>query len=470
MLTAALIPTDAEATNAALALLWLAIGLVLAILLWPRRRGQRLARQVWALAVLGFQEGLRLHILWTVLGLSLLCGVLAYCGDADGTHAGRARLVLDTCLTSGELLGAALVVSLSALSVSRELEARIMHTIGAKPVPRWTILAGKALGFWAIQLCFVAVLIGFTAALVRAVPARAETRAPTALVHTGTWDDLERNALTTRTYAAPVLQANSQADYAFIKAGGSKSWQFDVPAADGSARGQRTLRLVVSSTNTFVSHVDGVRTVVADESGKTLLDRTDTLPQGRVVEFPFDSPHPGTLGLSVTLSMTQIGGPKLIVSQKSGVRIGTRADAFATNLTKSAALLAIQGLLLALITTAWSGVLSFSVSVALGVILLLGGELSRQVVELLQGETQRLLQSGLEAGEREYQMQVVRQIERLLSMLPDFHAGGGPGFFVEGQYLPWLAIAHAALMMGLVRGLGWALPGFWSFQRREVGA
>ena len=134
-----------DAHRSALILVWLFVGLGVLCVALPR--GRRLARQVVAVAVLGFREGLRLKILWMVFALALIPGVLAYFSDGDGTHAGRARLILDTCLSTGEVLGAALIVLLAALSVAHEIESRIMHTLGTKPVPRWAILLGKALGF-----------------------------------------------------------------------------------------------------------------------------------------------------------------------------------------------------------------------------------------------------------------------------------------------------------------------------------
>ena len=162
-----------EQRLSAIMLLWSVIGVVLLALLWPKGRGRKLARQTFALAVLGFREGIRLKILWTVAVLAVITVMLAYFSDADGTHAGRAQLILNISLACGEILGAGLIVLLSALSVAREIESRIMHTLGTKPMPRWSILLGKALGFWAIDLLFAAGLLLFTAALVRAVRASA---------------------------------------------------------------------------------------------------------------------------------------------------------------------------------------------------------------------------------------------------------------------------------------------------------
>ncbi|MGD0093376.1 MAG: hypothetical protein ABSE73_25970, partial [Planctomycetota bacterium] len=85
---------DPASPYPALILLWTAIGLAILVLCWPGGRGLRLARQVFAVSVLAFREGVRLKILWTVLALALIPGILAYYSDADGTHVGRACLIL----------------------------------------------------------------------------------------------------------------------------------------------------------------------------------------------------------------------------------------------------------------------------------------------------------------------------------------------------------------------------------------
>ena len=462
--------SDPENPAAAIALVWLCIGVALAALVWPRRVGRTRSRQIIALAALGFREGLRMKLLWTVLILALIPGTLAYFSDGDGTHAGRARLILNTCIASGEILGACLVVLLAALSMAREIESRIMHTLGAKPVPRWTILAGKALGFWALDLCFLLVLIFFSAVLVRAVPLRAETRA-TQLAATGTWDDLKRNALTTRTYTNASDSAAGQSELKFIKPGASRAWQFLVPP-DPTDTARRSLRFSISSTHQFAPHIQGVRIVASDSGKRVVLDRTETIPQGRVVEFHFNPGECPRSDLTVTITATDTrpGAPSLIVARPSGVRLGTDADAFAAVLLKSFLLMALQGWVLALIATGWSGVLSFPVTAALGLLLVLGGEMSRHAIELLQSEVERINAAGLQtAVDSAFNLDMIERLKTVLKFLPDFQAAGGPAAFVEGTYISVAALGHAALWMGVVRGLLWALPGVWAFQRREVG-
>jgi hypothetical protein len=458
--------------TAALLLIWSIVAVVVALLLWPGGRGRRLARQVFALAALGFREGLRLKVLWTVAALAVIPGILAYFSDADGTHTGRARLILNVCISSGELLGALLVVLLSALSVAREIESRIMHTLGVKPVPRWAILAGKMLGFWAIDLVFIAGLALFTGALVRAVPLRAETRPERDFVSSGTWDDLRRNALTTREYEG-TDDSEQKIRTRLLKAGKSAEQKFPVDPASLSGDGV-AVRFLISSTTSFETLLRDVRVQAGFQGDVPIYDKVITAPQ----DAPFEIYLPAeALSRAGELSVKVTAPPKLngalVLHQPGGIQLGRTADSFLWNMIKAFVLLALQGWILSVIITGWSGVLSFPVTVALGVILLLGGEMSRHAIELMQTSGTRVEQAeqaGQGASDEAAKSAGATEILRtVLGFLPDFRAAGGPLAFVEGSVVSAWAVAHAVFWMGLVRALCWALPGVLAFQRREVG-
>lgn len=434
-----------------------------AIVTLMRSRNRRLARQIFAVAVLGFREGLRLKVLWTVAALALIPGLLAFFSDADGTHAGRAALILNYCLSTGELLGAMLIVLLSALSVAREIESRIMHTFGTKPVPRWTILFGKALGFWAIDLLFLLGLTLFTGILVRGVPMRPEAREPSKLFTTGTWEDLRRNALTTREYHEPG-DAGSGGKMKMIKPGHAHTWRFEIDP--GATREALAFRFQLSSTQTFAKHIEkmGIR-IGYDGPAKPLYDQVLKVPQDRPFDLYLDPQSlsgPGTLAVTLTASEAR-NAPSVVGT----VKLGLADDGLIENLAKAALLMALQGWILAVITTSWSGVLSFPVTVAMGLILVLGGEMSRHALDLMAISAARAQEMG--GAHSALQQDLTGQLRFMLGLLPDFQAAGGPAVFVEGKRLSGWAVAEAVLMMGLLRGLGWALPGMVLFQRREVG-
>lgn len=454
--------------RSAIVLLWLVIGVMLLALLWPRGRGRRLARQILAVAVLSFREGVRLKVLWTVFALALVIGFLAYYSDADGTHVGRASLVLSYCLSTGEILGASLIVLLSALSVAREIESRIMHTLGTKPIPRWGILIGKALGFWVIDLLFLAGLTLFAAALVRAVPARPESREVSRLASSGSWADLRRNVLTTRQHQLADDNPGSSAAYKTIAPGRSREWVFTLdPELNRSEA--LAVRFQFSSSLTFAPAIEQMGISVAgDAAAAPLIKVVERVPQDRPFDL-FITPEQlaGSGKLQVLVSASDQG--RIPLTLVGTVRLGVPVDDFESNLLKAFLLMALQGWVLAMITASWSGVLSFPVTVALGVILVLGGEMSRHALVLLQSSASRMQALGLPSSASGFQQAMTAQLRVLLELLPDFRVLGGPAAFVEGECVSGWALAHAVLMMGIVRVIGWSLPGVFLFHRREVG-
>ena len=456
--------------NATLALVWSFVVIGVVVLVWPGGKGRRLARQVYALAILGFREGIRQNVLWMMFALALIAGALAYLSDSDGTHAGRARLIVETCFSTGEILGACLIVLLSALSVSREIESRIMYTLGTKPVPRYGILMGKAIGFWCVELVFALGLTLYTGALVRAVPLRPENRPPGKFAETGNWEYLRRNALITRTYKFPEGGSRS---LTFIKPGEKKSFEFDVNRE--SLHGEALeLRFQLASSTAYVLQIPDVLLQAGYAGQPPVYDRTMNVSQIRPFSIFIDNASLEDHGrLEVTLGAAEKDkyNTSIVVSSQSGVRAGFAADGVAGNLAKSFLLLALQGWILAVITTGWSGVLSFPVTVALGLLLVMGGEMSRQALLLLKSNPGMAENAAAQAANSAESMSRVmtEYIVALLKVLPDFRTAGGPAAFVDGNFISGWALGHAAFWMGLVRGLGWAIPGVLSFQGQEVG-
>jgi hypothetical protein len=455
--------------NATLALLWSFVAIAVVVIVWPGGAGRRVARQIYALAVLGFREGIRQNVLWMMFALAAVAGALAFLSDADGTHAGRARLIVETCFSIGEILGATLIVLLSALSVSREIESRIMYTLGTKPVPRYGILIGKALGFWCVELVFALLLTVYTGALVRAVPMRPESRSASKFAESGDWELLRRNALITRTYKLPG--GDGRASFVRIDPGKTHSFAFDIDRA--ALHGEALeLKFQLASTMAFNPQIPDLLLRAGYAGQPPAFESTMTVTQNRPFSIFIDNAKMQDSGpLQVTLGASEKDKYKtaVLVHQQAGIRAGIAADGVVGNLAKSFLLLALQGWILAMITTGWSGVLSFPVTVALGLLLVMGGEMSRQALALLQATpAQEAAQAGATGGEHTARA-ITEVIAKLLNILPDFRTAGGPAAFIEGNFISGWALGHAAFWMGLVRGLGWAIPGAVSFHGREVG-
>jgi hypothetical protein len=483
MLWDALVALHNDTFKSSLALLWILIGVGVAILLWPRGRGRRFARQIFALATLSFREGLRQNVLWTVFALSLIPGILAFFSDADGTHAGRARLIIDSCLSTGELFGAALIVLLSSLSLSREIDSRIMYTLGTKPVPRWCVLAGKTIGFWAVDLAYILGLVIFTGVLVRAVPLRAEIRGLRTSMTTdqvslgGSWEELRRNVLTTRTYENPDPAWGKPKSSYFIEAGKNQTFTYEIDPAALHGEPLEIKFQLLSTAMQYTTQIEDLRVRIAYPNQEPLFDKTMNVRFDRPFSVYLENDQlqrHDSLQMTLYASEQNRYKAKVIVmgssgaTGTSGIRLGFIADGFTGNLAKAFLLMALQGWILALITTGWSGVLSFPVTVALGVLLVLGGEMSRHTIELINS-TAQYAQNNAQPAPEGFVKLMTSYVGVALKCFPDFRVAGGPTAFIDGTFLSGWTIAHAALWMGVVRGVLWAVPGAISFQSREVG-
>ena len=229
-----------------------------------------------------------------------------------------------------------------------------------------------------------------------------------------------------------------------------------------------SVRLLLSSTVTFASHIENLGIKIGFENEPLLIDVVKKVPQDRPFELYIPVEQMNRNGrLAVTLIPSAKG--KTAPSVAGSVKMGIAADGLYANLLKSVLLIALQGWILAIITTSWSGILSFPVTVALGLILVLGGEMSRQVLDILQAGTQRATTISMDSADVSVPKQVADQLRFMLQLLPDFRVAGGPTAFVEGEFVSMWVLAKAVLMMGLVRGIGWAIPGIVLFQHREVG-
>lgn len=464
---------------------------LLAIAVFPQVRKR--FRQSLAVMNLSFREGLRLKIFWTVALLTFGVGLLAWNSEADGTRNGRLRLILDACMICAEALGALLVILTAAWSTAREVETRIMHTLSVKPVPRYVLLLGKAGGFFFLQAIYLAFVGGLLFALVFTSAFRDVTRADDHLQPPAKdWSEIHDRYLTAcefhpargeeraffrsqnreRAAEKSVRTPEAPKEVVTILPGKSAEWRFSLPEKTQSGV---TLRLRFYSGGMYDEKVR-VHLAVSGGGGNAapFYDREIILFWGRNNDLFFRSDELQNLN-ELTVRATAISDGKLprpiCVPQGEGVLLGLPQDGFGLLLFKALALLAAQGLLLALVVSAWSGVLSFPVAVSLGLLVLLGGELSRHVVDLLAVMEQRRAETtpGSVAESASAVAGMTEIIRCVLLLFPDFRAVGGASAPLEGKLLSWGGLAAIFLWQTFVRGIGWALPGLILFQRREVG-
>jgi len=106
----------------------------------------RTARQVLALAGSTFREAIRMKAFAAPVAFAATAVALSPFLPSDGTPAGAVRLAISASLLTATIFGTAAAIMLAALLPARDKRDRTDFLVVTKPVPRWCLFAGRALG------------------------------------------------------------------------------------------------------------------------------------------------------------------------------------------------------------------------------------------------------------------------------------------------------------------------------------
>ncbi|HEX4561342.1 MAG TPA: ABC transporter permease [Gemmatimonadales bacterium] len=136
---------------------------------------------MWIMAGITLREAARRRILWTALGaavillaifaIALRLQVLEFQTRSMSpfvryqVESGMLMVGLYTC----DLLAVVMTILTSIDTVAGEISSGTIHAIATKPLPRWHILGGKALGFVGMIIAYVALTFSGTIAVAYAV-------------------------------------------------------------------------------------------------------------------------------------------------------------------------------------------------------------------------------------------------------------------------------------------------------------
>lgn len=99
----------------------------------------------WAITFNTFRETIRDRVLYNLLVFALLMIILSMV-LGKLSFAEQERITIDIGLTTISLFGILMAVFLGIGLVSKEIERKTIHTLIAKPVPRWLFLLGRFSG------------------------------------------------------------------------------------------------------------------------------------------------------------------------------------------------------------------------------------------------------------------------------------------------------------------------------------
>jgi len=113
--------------------------------------------KLWAIASNTFREFARDKVLYNIMAFAvLLIGASMVIGELSMSE--RAQITINLSLTSISAIGIIIAVFLGVSLVSREIDKKTIHTLIAKPVPRWTFILGRFLGLMMVIGVSVAVM------------------------------------------------------------------------------------------------------------------------------------------------------------------------------------------------------------------------------------------------------------------------------------------------------------------------
>ena len=99
----------------------------------------------WAVASMTFREAIRDRVLYVLLAFALVMIAMSRL-LALLTVGSESRIVADTGLTAIALFGVLTAVFVGVSLITKEVERRTAHTVLARPISRWTFVAGKYSG------------------------------------------------------------------------------------------------------------------------------------------------------------------------------------------------------------------------------------------------------------------------------------------------------------------------------------
>lgn len=102
-------------------------------------------RPLLAVAQMTFREAVRDRVLYVLLAFALVLMAMSRV-LALLTVGSESRIVADTGLAAIAVFGVLTGVFLGVALLGREIERRTAHTVLARPISRWTFVAGKYLG------------------------------------------------------------------------------------------------------------------------------------------------------------------------------------------------------------------------------------------------------------------------------------------------------------------------------------
>lgn len=462
-------PAGDEPGEAAAVLALLGLGGALGALLWASRR--RLP-QVAAVAGTVFREAWRGGALPATVLAGLALAVLAPRLEHEGGPAERFKIMLAMCGGAAVLAGTFLAVVASALTFARESETRSIQVSAVKPAPRWAFFCGKLWGMGLVLAAALAAAGAGTAAAVRIAAAQESARLRASGGDAGAvrrslrfWRERFPDEPSATDVGGGPARAGS---VAALRPGQSLEQVIRVSRAE-AAGGELLLRIHARPSVMYVT----AAAASLEVGGRSYPVR---IPRSGLAELavPAAAASGGVLKATLRPAANYDGSVgTLEVPVRGAVALACGSDSLEAALLKGLAAVWMQLMVVAAVTLAAAGVLSFPVATVAGLVTALAGHLSGLAGAFLSGPAAPLGQAGGAAGAAAgagAANALVRQwVSGMIGLFPDFERTSCSEFMGRGDAAPWSFLAAAVLGLLVLRMAPAALAGCAAFARREAG-
>lgn len=119
-------------------------------------------RAVLVLSATTLLEALRSRLIWVSLVFSVILIFASIAGASVALYE-KSRLIVDVGLAAASVVGTVVAMSATLVLFAQELQNHTAYVTLARPISRWTLLAGKFFGLW-IALWIVIGIMGLSTA------------------------------------------------------------------------------------------------------------------------------------------------------------------------------------------------------------------------------------------------------------------------------------------------------------------
>ena len=137
----------------------------------PKKMGLKKMRKIWAVAKITVAQAIRMKIalLFFIL-LIIILPVLSFIVTGDGTLKGKLQTFTAYGMGLMNFLLCILTIIIASYTLSSDLKQNMLHTILTKPIRRFELFIGKAMGLLILDLGLLIIFSGLIYGLILTIP------------------------------------------------------------------------------------------------------------------------------------------------------------------------------------------------------------------------------------------------------------------------------------------------------------